>query len=325
MIMNRGNDPLLANLNAFKNKVKSAPVLPVKSKTTSNNVNGTPYGSPKKRTASQRNEEEGKQVIEVEELDEDDDDDDGVEELDANDDDDDDDDESPMKKVRPGSIAAAALQATQTDISKSHDSSKLLWATEYIQKKGKPVLVSELMDYLSMKKDDKVLELLKKLDKIQYDPKKGTFKYMSTYDVHSAQELINLLRSQVTFKGISCKELKDGWPQCDETVNELEDESKILVLRTKKDKTPRYVWYNNGGELNRIDEDFVKMWENVQLPQFAELPRKLQDLGLKPASIDPATIKRQTTRVEAKKKRQRKGKITNTHMAGILKDYSHKA
>lgn len=322
--MNRNNDPLLANLNAFKNKVKSGPVLPARMTNGSDRNKDGPNGSPKKKTASHR-EDGTKSVIEVEEIDGDDDDDDD----DDNDNDDDengeDDEESPMKKVRPGSIAAAALLASQTDISKSHDSSKLLWATEYIQKKGKPVLVNELMDYLSMKKDDKVLELLKKLDKIQHDPKKGTFKYMSTYDVHSAQELINLLRSQVTFKGISCKELKDGWPQCDETINDLEEESKILVLRTKKDKTPRYVWYNNGGELNRIDEDFVKMWENVQLPQFAELPRKLQDLGLKPASVDPATIKRQTTRVETKKKRQRRGKITNTHMAGILKDYSHKA
>lgn len=310
--MNKNSDPLLANLNAFKNKVKSAPVLPTKSNGAAT-TNGQKR-SPKKRLVSQREDTklaDGKTAQN--------------ESGTASQEDDEEDEESPSKKVRPGSLAAAALQANQTDISKSHDSSKLLWATEYIQKKGKPVLVNELMDYLSMKKDDKVLELLKKLDKIQHDPKKGTFKYMSTYDVHSAQELINLLRSQVTFKGISCKELKDGWPQCDETINELEEESKILVLRTKKDKTPRYVWYNNGGELNRIGEDFVKMWENVQLPQFAELPRKLQDLGLKPASVDPATIKRQTTRVEVKKKKQRRGKITNTHMAGILKDYSHKA
>lgn len=310
--MNRPtSDPLLANLNAFKNKVKSAPVIPTKKIT-----------SPlKKRLASQVKQEEKDDEIsilkeenrslskspEVMEILSDDDY-----------------DSSPSKKVRPGSIAAAALQASQTSISKSHDSSKLLWATEYIQKKGKPVPMNELMDYLSMSSNDKVLELLKKLEKIQYDPKKNAFKYMSTYDVHSASELINLLRSQVTFKGISCKELKDGWPQCDETINELEEESKILVLRTKKDKTPRYVWYNNGGDLHRIDDEFIKMWENVQLPQFAELPRKLQDLGLKPASVDPASIKRQGHKVEVKKKKQRRGKVTNTHMAGILKDYSHR-
>ncbi|CCF59093.1 hypothetical protein KAFR_0G00600 [Kazachstania africana CBS 2517] len=319
----KNNDPLLANLNAFKSKVKTAPVLPA-----------ARIASPlRKRLASQVKQEEeqdkklssdddikvikeertnitnspSKETPEVMDL---------VSE--------DEYDDSPSKKVRPGSIAAAALLASQSNISKSHDSSKLLWATEYIQKKGKPVLLNELMDYLSLKPNDKVLELLKKLEKIQFDAKKNTFKYISTYDVHSASELLALLRSQVTFKGISCKELKDGWPQCDETINQLEEENKILVLRTKKDKTPRFVWYNNGGDLDRIDEEFVKTWENIQLPQFAELPRKLQDLGLKPASVDPATIKRQTAKVEVKKKRQRKGKITNTHMAGILKDYSHK-
>lgn len=327
-INQKSNDSLLANLNEFRSKVKSGSVLGFRK---------TP--SPiKKRTFLQLKEEEKSNFSATST-----EDDDGIEilgeekvpstrgssvgvsaydplEVPG----DDDYDSSPSKKVRPGSIAAAALQASQSSISRSHDSSKLLWATEYIQKKGKPVPLQELMDYLSLNPDDKVIELLKKLEKIEFDPTKNSFRYLSTYDVHSAAELLNLLRSQVTFKGISCKELKDGWPQCDETINELEEESKILVLRTKKDRTPRYVWYNNGGDLHRIDEEFIKMWENVQLPQFSELPRKLQDLGLKPASIDPATVKRQTTTQEVKKKKQRKGKITNTHMAGILKDYSHR-
>lgn len=302
--MSQQEDPLLQNLNAFKSKVQpggktrrnaGVPSTPVSNAGTQGPANG--HNEPKTITPSK--------PIELSDGESD-------EEL------------SPNKKVRPGSIAAAALLANHSDLSKSHDSSKLLWATEYIQKRGKPVALNELLDYLSMRDDDKVIELLKKLERIEFDPKKNTFKYLSIYDIHSGPELVNLLRSQVTFKGISCRDLKDGWPQCDDTINALEEESKILVLRTKKDKTPRYVWYNIGGELNCIDDEFVKMWENVQLPQFAELPRKLQDLGLKPASVDPATIKRQATRVEVKKKRQRKGKITNTHLTGILKDYSQR-
>ncbi|CAL9731675.1 transcription initiation factor IIE subunit beta [Monosporozyma unispora] len=322
---NKVYDPLLANLNAFKNKVKSAPIIPLQRPGTISNG-----GSPSKR---QKIKKESSLEVKKEDGDEDEikiikeGTNTPIEVISDDDDDDDSDvfgDDSPSKKVRPGSIAAAALQASQSSMSKSHDSSKLLWATEYIQKKGKPVPMNELMDYLSLGPNDKVIDLLKKLEKIQYDSKKNSFKYISTYDVHSASELLKLLKSQVTFKGISCKELKDGWPQCDETINQLEEDSKILVLRTKKDRTPRYVWYNNGGDLHRIDEEFIKMWENVQLPQFSELPRKLQDLGLKPASVDPASIKRQSSKVEVKKKKQRKGKITNTHMAGILKDYSNR-
>ena len=310
------SDPLLANLNAFKNKVKSAPVIGVR----------RPVSPQKKSTLGEVKKEETEDDITMIKEEKVSDKSGGLSstaplEIPS---DDDDYESSPSKKVRPGSIAAAALQASHTSISQSHDSSKLLWATEYIQKKGRAIPLNELMDYLSLTPNDKVIELLKKLEKIEFDPKKNAFKYLSTYDVHSGPELLNLLKSQVTFKGIACKELKDGWPQCDATINELEEDSKILVLRTKKDRTPRYVWYNNGGDLHRIDEEFIKTWENIQLPQFSELPRKLQDLGLKPASVDPATIKRKATRVEAKKKKQRRGKITNTHMAGILKDYSHR-
>ena len=309
------NDPLLANLNAFKNKVKSAPVIGVKRSVSPQ----------KKRTIAQVKKEDDDDDIEVIKEEKVESGNSGLNSSEALEIPAEDDYESPPSKtVRPASLAAAALQASQTSISQSHDSSKLLWATEYIQKKGKAIPLNELMDYLSLTPNDKVIELLKKLEKIGFDSKKNTFKYLSTYDVHSASELLNLLKSQVTFKGISCKELKDGWPQCDATINELEEESKILVLRTKKDRTPRYVWYNNGGDLHRVDEEFVKTWENIQLPQFSELPRKLQDLGLKPASVDPATIKRQSSRVEVKKKKQRRGKVTNTHMAGILKDYSHR-
>lgn len=331
---NQVNDSLLTNLNAFKNKVKSAPIIPLQRSGTMSNG-----GSPTKRQKTKKEvsfdikkeNKEGTFRSSVNNVGSDDDDIQIIKEGTKtpeieviSDTDDIFDDDSPSKAVRPGSLAAVALQSSQTSISKSHDSSKLLWATEYIQKKGKPVPMSELMDYLSLGPNDKVIDLLKKLEKIQYDSTKNSFKYISTYDVHSASELLKLLKSQVTFKGISCKELKDGWPQCDETINQLEDESKILVLRTKKDRTPRYVWYNYGGDLHRIDDEFIKMWENVQLPQFSELPRKLQDLGLKPASVDPASIKRQTANVEVKKKKQRRGKITNTHMAGILKDYSNR-
>lgn len=212
------NNPLLANLKAFKSKVKSAPVL------------GVPRSNSNSRANSNTSVNNSDNIVEIK-----DEDDTSAtpkkrnraateDEVDLIDDDSDY-DSSPSKRVKPGSLAAAALQASQADISKSHDSSKLLWATEYIQKKGKPVPLTELMDYLSMKRDDKVIGLLKKLERIEFDEKKSTFKYLSTYDVHSAQELLTLLKNQVTFKGISFKDLKDGWPQCEETINDLEEES----------------------------------------------------------------------------------------------------
>ena len=287
------NDPLLANLNAFKSKVKSAPVL-----TTRKVVAHEQSRSPKKEHASDANEDGDEDDLQQQ--------------------------QPPAKKLKP---LAAVIGSTppppdQNNLTGTHLSTRLLLATEYIQERGEPVPIDQIESYLSLPSENNVIPLLKNINKIKFDPLKNTLQYVSIYDVHSAEELLKLLRTQVTFKGISCKELKDGWPQCSEVVDELEARNRILVLRTKKDNQPRFVWYNFGGSLGGVDEDFVKMWESCKLPQRGELPRKFTDLGLKPASVDPATVKKQGTRVEVKKRKQRRSKITNTHMAGILKDYS---
>lgn len=95
--MSKNNDPLLANLNAFKNKVKSAPVVTTKSSTPSSNGSTT---SPRKRLASQR--ENGKKTeVKVESA------------RDEEDLDDEDEDGSPSKKVRPGSSQQQLYKQTR--------------------------------------------------------------------------------------------------------------------------------------------------------------------------------------------------------------------
>ncbi|CAH02853.1 Tfa2 [Kluyveromyces lactis] len=282
------SNDLLANLNAFKNKVKTSPALTTRKVLANKDRDGQTNGNGKST-----------EVIEV-------------------DDPNSDEKDMPLKKRAKSSSVAPTGQLDST-----HLSTKMLIATEYIQERGEAVPVDQIESYLSLPKDNNVIPMLKGLQKFKFDPKRNTLQYVSIYDVHSAEELLQLLRSQATFKGISCKELKDGWPQCFDTIDELEAKNRILVLRTKKDNSPRFVWYNHAGPSRQIDEEFVTMWEACKLPQRSELPRKLQDLGLKPASVDPATIKNeQTTRKEVKKRRSRKGKVTNTHMAGILRDYS---
>ncbi|KAL6949851.1 hypothetical protein ACO0QE_000514 [Hanseniaspora vineae] len=279
-------------------------------------------------------------------------------------DDDDDDDESSQPKnalsngnnnnnnnngSSSGSLASS-LSSSQSGpgLSGTHLSTKLLLATEYIQDRGGPVSIAQIESYLSLKPEspeaNNVIQLLKNINKIKFDPEAKTLQYVSIYDIHTAEDLIELLRKQPVFKGISVKELKDGWPKCNEVLDDLEKRGRVLVLRTKKDGTARYVWYNSykmpekirGNIVKNLDEnnprpyqqfiaeDFRSMWEDVKLPSRADIPRKLTDLGLKPASVDPASVikKGTITRVEVKRRKQRKSKITNTHMTGMLKDYS---
>ncbi|AET39958.1 transcription factor TFIIE subunit TFA2 Ecym_5186 [Eremothecium cymbalariae DBVPG len=295
------SNDLLANLNAFKSKIKTAPVISTRKVVNQEpavNNSGLEGIKPVKREDSKDYDDKQDQAQ-----------------------------QSSTKKLKLGSVplqkSASPAGSDSGRLDSTHLSTKMLIATEYIQERAEPVPIDQIESYLSLPKGNTVIPMLKGLAKFKFDPKKDTLQYVSIYDVHSAEELLKLTRTQVTFKGISCKELKDGWLQCFDVIDELEKKHRILVSRTKKDNSPRFVWYNFGGALGHIEEDFVKMWQNCKLPQRSELPRKLQDLGLKPASVDPATVKKQgSTRVEVKKRKQRKGKITNTHMAGILKDYS---
>ena len=69
--------------------------------------------------------------------------------------------------------------------------------------------------------------------------------------------------------------------------------------------------------------EFKTIWHRIPLPNAAEVPGLLTKAGLKPTSVDPASIKKTNTKVERKRPKQRRaGKITNTHLAGVLKDYS---
>lgn len=270
---------LLDNLNAFKSKVKSAPVL------TSRAVSSpTPPPKPPPQPQKRRHAEDAE--------------------------DEEDENESKRPSVDPHG---------------THLSTKLLLAVDYIKLKGRPVTIDALLSYLNLNQDSqryKLINLLTNLDKISYDSENRTLEYVSIHNIKTKDELLQFLIDQSTFKGISVKELKDGWNGCIDAINELEEEGKVLVLRTKKDNSPRLVWYNVGGELGIIDGEFVKSWQMTKLPERSELPGKLSKLGLKPASVDPNTIKREGGQDESKKRKQRKGKITNTHMAGILKDYS---
>lgn len=109
-----------------------------------------------------------------------------------------------------------------------------------------------------------------------------------------------------------------------ESISALEAENEVLVTRTKKDNQPRRVWYNDK-ELNLdVEKDFKDIWESIKLPHGSELPSLLDKAGLKPTSVDPATVKKTGgTKGERKRpKARRGGRVTNTHLAGILKDYS---
>lgn len=235
---------------------------------------------------------------------------------------------APEQVKRPAkpvdSVAQAIKRQKETDSGflGSHLSTRLHLAVEYIKQQEAPVSVSKLLGYLSFDILETLLPLLKEIDRIKYDPVAGTLEYMSLHNINSADDLLNFLRSQPTFKGTQVKELRDGWPGCLEAIAALEEENKILVLRNKKENSPRLVWANLGGDIGTVDEEFVEMWTKIRVPDRDSLYQALIDNSLKPTGADPHELKKKPQQQEKKQKKARRGKITNTHMKGILKDYS---
>jgi len=195
-------------------------------------------------------------------------------------------------------------------------------AVEYIKEQDQPVSIGKLQQTLSFDVEHTLLPLLKEIDRVKYDENNRTLEYVSLHNIKTADDLLEFLRKQTTFKGISVKELKDGWAGCIRAIDDLEAEDKILVLRNKKENAPRLVWANAGGKVGAISDEFKKMWVDVKLPEPDVLYQSLIDQGLKPTGADPSLVNKIPQQQEKKQKKARRGKITNTHMKGILKDYS---
>lgn len=201
-------------------------------------------------------------------------------------------------------------------------STQLHLAVEYIKEQNAPVPVPKLQSYLSFDITPTLLSLLKEVNRIKYNPKNNTLEYTSLHNINSPESLLEFLRSQPTFKGTPVKDLKDGWPGYLQAVLDLEEEGKIIVLRTRKENTPRLIWANLGGVIGAIDKDFQERWGTIKLPHPDDMYQSLIDQSIKPTGADPQLLHKKPQQQEKKKKKTRKGKITNTHMKGKLKDYS---
>ncbi|ODQ46846.1 hypothetical protein PICMEDRAFT_27448, partial [Pichia membranifaciens NRRL Y-2026] len=202
---------------------------------------------------------------------------------------------------------------------------KLMASSDYIKSKDRDVPVFELETSLGFKVDPQLLKCLSNVDRIQYNPESSSFQYLSLHNIKTGEDLLRVLRNQPAYAGLSVKQLRDGWNNCLPTIARLEQENEIIVHKTKKDNSPRHIWLNfDNLPIRTLDMIFYEMWNAVNIPQHDDLVKLLLDNGLKPTNAEPESMKNKkiTSVQERKQKKPRRGKITNVHMRGILKDYS---
>ncbi|PGG99073.1 hypothetical protein AJ79_08707 [Helicocarpus griseus UAMH5409] len=211
---------------------------------------------------------------------------------------------------------------------------QVVFAIDHMKSKDYPLKFSDILSYLSLQQqghDPGYIQALKRIlqshDKVDYDPSgangEGTFRFKPPHNIRSAEQLLQKLQSQPTAQGMSVRELREGWPSIVQTIDKLEKEGKLLVTRNKKDDHPKMVWANDPSLTQHFEPEFRQIWEKIKIPDQQTVTEELEKAGITPTSKNKVVKARPKIEHKKVKKARRSGKTTNTHMAGVLRDYSH--
>lgn len=215
------------------------------------------------------------------------------------------------------------------------------FALAYLREKNESKTLDDILGHLSLMKQsdgykENMAEMLRRHPRVDFIPAPdmteqiwsvGKYAYRPIIPgVKDQTSLLRYLQSRKDASGVAVKDLKDGWPDCEPALAALEKAHKVLVIRTKKEGNPKHVYLDDPSLSVEIDAEFKNMWLRVPIPKSEELPRKLMSVGQKPASEDPLAVNKnvvQKAKPQKKRVTRRGGNVTNKHMEGVLKDFSH--
>lgn len=211
---------------------------------------------------------------------------------------------------------------------------QVLFAIEHMKNKNVALKFSDIISYLSLQSrahDQGYVQALRSIlqmhEKVEFDPSgangEGTFRFRPTHNIRNPEQLLKHLQNQKTASGMSVRDLKEGWPNAEEGINQMEKEGKLLVTRNKKDDHPKMVWANDPSLIERFDDEFKQIWEKIKIPDPNVVKEELEKFGITPTNKNKVVGPRVVAPSRKAKKPRRSGKTTNTHMTGILRDYSH--
>jgi transcription initiation factor TFIIE subunit beta len=217
---------------------------------------------------------------------------------------------------------------------------QMTYAVEYLKKKDEAKTVADILDHLSLHNTspahkEALVNQMRQNPRIQFHPddgvteqtwKSGTYSHRALIpNVRDKNSLLKYMMAKTDAHPVVGKELKDGWPDCEPTIAQLEREHRLLVLRNKKEQTAKLIWADDPSVFHAVDLEFKQMWHRAKIPSKDDIVRRLQAVGQKPASDDPLLKAANAPKVQKQKKKaqRRTGKSTNTHMESLLKDYSH--
>ncbi|KAI9758846.1 MAG: hypothetical protein M4579_002792 [Chaenotheca gracillima] len=239
------------------------------------------------------------------------------------------------KRKRPESGPVVYSQPADTGTG-NRIMTQVTYAVEHLKAKEIPQTLSQIINYLSVQSSPKtqrnIAMILQRHDRVEYNRPEdkdarwdsGTYRYRPLHDIRSSTKLLSVLQNQPTAQGLSVRELKDGWLGADASIDELEGRQQVLVTRNKKDNHARMVWANDPSLSQHVEPEFQALFHKVKLPSKEDTPRELSEAGLKPTSEDPRLKMSAPTKGNNRKQKRprRGGRTTNTHMLGVLRDFS---
>ncbi|KAK4695510.1 transcription initiation factor TFIIE subunit beta, partial [Lecanoromycetidae sp. Uapishka_2] len=239
--------------------------------------------------------------------------------------------QNDRKRKQPEQVKIVYSQPANTGTG-TNINTQITLAVEQLKNKGIPQTLTDIINYLSLHNaarqyKQSIGTILMSHPKVEYNPKsdggEALFRYRPPHNIRSQDQIVGHLQAQHTFKGLGVKELKDGWPGAEDAIDDLEIENKLLVTRNKKDNHAKMVWPNDPSLAFEIDEEFLNMWHKVKLPEPGAVADELEREGLLPANKSRGVKKMIAAPTKKTKKPRKGGKTTNTHMQGVLRDYSH--
>ncbi|KAJ3227024.1 hypothetical protein HK099_003647 [Clydaea vesicula] len=162
-------------------------------------------------------------------------------------------------------------------------------------------------------KSQELFEELKNNERLIYDEKNKTFAYRHTYNIRSKEDLLNLLKQNKDYGGMDYKGMKDSYHGLATAVDQLEAEGHVYVLR-QKDQTPKMIFYNDNNLNIEMSPEFIKMWDEVEVPKNIE--KELKNANLKSMETFKNKVNEKILVKEKKKRVNNRARITNKHIWG---------
>ncbi|KAH6688275.1 hypothetical protein F5X68DRAFT_205336 [Plectosphaerella plurivora] len=211
---------------------------------------------------------------------------------------------------------------------------------EYLRAQTSPKTGPEIMRHLeqnlymrepSVTKYQNIIDALRSQSVVKFVPDpslseqkwdSGTYVYLGKLGgIKDKIGLLAHLQAKTTMDPLQYKELKEGWPQCDGALAELERDHKIIMIREKKG--PKHIFIDDATLHHKVETDFLRMWQRVNIPSSEDIVKKLVAAGQKPASDDPSIAKQAEGGIKKKKRANKRAAMTtNIHMQHLLKDFS---